>query len=436
MFSALYQPKNNGRFQKMDVTIHSINHKGEGVAKHDDGQSIMVPYTLEGEVVSIDIISQNKFGYKAKVLDILQTSKHRQEPPCPHFKTCGGCALQHMDNTSYQQFKKQLITDALRQKDLTDTIVNDVTMLPEKVRRRCKFIAQKTKHKASLGFRQKNSHDIAHIKTCHVIHPKLEALIKPLEKVCHLLLNNKQQAEIYLSVTENLVDIYIDLGKVEKFLTYEEREDLAYFATRKNIAKLTLKTKDLEDLLYLKEEPFVKFGDVPIHVGSKNFLQASEQADTTLQSFILDYFKDKKIQKVADLFCGRGTFSFIFDNAIKVHGYEADKTALSALNKAALRYKPSVQGHILNLYDEPLQAEKLNKYDAVVLDPPRDGAYKQCLEITKSKVQNIAYVSCNPQTFARDSKVLTDAGYTLKTVKPIDQFLWSSHIEMIGFFEK
>jgi len=357
-------------------------------------------------------------------------------PICKHFGTCGGCKLQHLNKASYNQYKKEIVQTACEKNKLNVFEILEPITLPQQSRRRCKFIAQKLKSKTVIGFRKSKSHEVVGITECYVILPEMVKLLKPLQNLCHTLLANKQEAEIYVSHTEGLTDVLIDLGKVEKFLTYEERESFAVIAKNANIAKLSLKTKTMTDLLFMHTQPIVKFNNVPVNVHSRCFLQASAEADEVLQQTLKNLLSDLKVKKIADLFCGRGTFSFAFDSHIKVDGFEADKEALLALNESAKKYKPNVKGHFVNLYQEPIITDKLNAYDAIVLDPPRDGALKQCEEIATSKVKHVVYISCNPFTFARDAKKLQEGGYKMNAIQPVDQFLWSSHIEVIVHFEK
>lgn len=379
----------------------------------------------------MEINKNNKLNFEVNAKD-----EHETKPICKHFGTCGGCKLQHLNKASYNQHKKEIVQVACEKNKLTEFEILEPITLPQQSRRRCKFIAQKLKSKTMIGFRKSKSHEVVAITECYVILPEMVKLLKPLQNLCHTLLTNKQEAEIYVSHTEGLTDVLIDLGKVEKFLTYEEREAFVEIAKNANIAKLSLKTKTMTDLLYMHTQPIVKFNNVPVNVHSRCFLQASTEADEVLQQILKNLLNDSKIKTIADLFCGRGTFSFAFDNYIKVDGFEADKEALIALNEAAKKHKPNVKGHFVNLYQEPINTDKLNAYDAIVLDPPRDGALKQCEEIASSEVKHVVYISCNPFTFARDTKKLHEGGYKMNVIQPVDQFLWSSHIEVIAHFEK
>lgn len=357
-------------------------------------------------------------------------------PICKHFGTCGGCKLQHLSKESYIQNKKETVEVACTNNGIENFKILDPIILPSNSRRRCKFIAQKQKGKTLVGFRKSKSHEVVGISECHIVLPEIITLLKPIQNLCHALLNNKQEAEIYVSHTEGLTDVLLDLGKVDKFLGYEEREKFADIAKTSNIAKLSLKTKSMTDLLFMHTQPIVKFNNIPVNVHSRCFLQASKEADITLQQKLRSLLKDLKINKIADLFCGRGTFSFAFDENIKVDGFESDKEALTSLNEAAQKHRKNVKGHYVNLYQEPIEADKLNEYDAIILDPPRDGALKQCEQIALSNVQHIVYVSCNPFTFARDAKKLQESGYKMNDIQPVDQFLWSTHIEVIAYFQK
>lgn len=420
----------------MQVTIKSLNHQGFGEAILEDGQKVTVPYTLTGETVDVEVIQKNKHGYKANLNEVVSPSPQRSPAPCQHFTQCGGCALQHLNAESYSAFKRTQVQNALAQHNIETEVLN-LIILPAQTRRRAKFMAHKNKNKVEVGFRAAQSHQLVAIRECHVIHPQMMDTLKPLTNILHRLMHNKQSAEIYASYTSETLDILIDLGKsADLKLGYEDRESIASTAKQAGIARLRVKDKNFTDLMYMATQPVVTFNNTVVETSCETFLQASEDADAKLQQIILSHLKKMKIEKVCDLFCGRGTLSFAFDEGIQVDGYEADKPALTALNSAAQKHKKSVKGIYQNLYQTPLSAKQLNQYDCIVLDPPRDGAKKQIVEIAQSQVQTVVYVSCNPKSFAQDAKVLMSHGYQISAVQPIDQFLWSSHVEVVASFHK
>ncbi|MFT7144611.1 MAG: 23S rRNA (uracil1939-C5)-methyltransferase [bacterium] len=417
------------------VTIAHVGQNGDGIAKLKNGETVYVPYTLDGEKVSIDIGQKKGNGFSASVLQILEPSTERIEAPCPYFSKCGGCAAQHMEDDFYKTWKKDIVKTALKRHNIDDNSLTDPIILPHSTRRRSNLKAQKIKTRLQFGYRQKGSHDIINIDSCLVLRPELVQLFTPLKRLLAEFLANKETAEIWISVTNNQTDLYIEMPQ-HKALSYEERETLASFAKRHNITKFTLKVDGFEDPVYAEGQPTVSFDGIPVSVGAKNFLQASDSADHRLTETLLSFLKDKNIKKVADLFCGRGTFTFAFPNDITVDGYEADRQALEALNNAAKTTAKNIKGVYKNLFLDPLMTTELNEYDAIVLDPPRDGAKEQIKEISKSAVQHIVYISCSPNTFSRDAQNLLESGYQLKIITPIDQFLWSNHIEVIALFEK
>lgn len=414
--------------------VTDIGHAGDGICKTNDGKTIFAPFSLPGEEVELGTLKQGK--QNVTVLNkVIQISSDRQEAPCPYFTQCGGCVAQHMKPDFYKNWKIDSIKQALERHHIPTSVLDEAIFIEENTRRRANLSAIKFKGKVTLGFKKRKSHQLIDIQKCLLLRPELNNLIIRLRILLTELLDEKGKAGIWLSVTDKMVEAHLDLGEREPF-TYNEREGLADFAKSNNIAKLTAHLNGFDDPISIQSAPTVTFNSVKVLTKTKGFLQASDEADKALITHMLNYLKDVKIKNIADLFCGRGTFTFAFDNAIKVDGYEADKPAIEALNNAAKTQKNSVQGIYKNLYNDALKKEELNNYSAIVLDPPRDGAKAQCEEMAKCDVKNIVYISCNPKTFARDAEILIQGGYKLQSVKPVDQFIWSNHIEVISHFTK
>lgn len=417
------------------VKISHLGQNADGIAKLIDGTIAYVPYALEGESVSISTHGKQGNGVAASIIEILQPSAERVKAPCPYYTKCGGCSAQHMGDDLYKLWKKDMVKTSLQRHNIDDKMLNDPIILPAAARRRVNLKAQMIKTRLEFGFRQKGSHKIINITNCLVLRPELVKIFTPLKGLLSKFLTNKETANIWLSTTNNQIDLYIDMPE-HKSLTFDERENLADFAKCNNITKFTVKVDGFEDLVYAEGQPTISFSNVKVVVGAKNFLQASDEADKTLSTKLLELLNNKNIKTVADLFCGRGTFTFAFDEHIKVDGYEADKPALEALNNATKQSTKKIKGIYKNLFLNPLMTNELNMYDAIILNPPRDGAKEQIKEIANSTVKNIVYISCNPNTFSRDAEELINKGYKLTSITPVDQFLWTSHIEVISLFEK
>ena len=412
--------------------IYSFNQEGEGIAEWDD-KTISIPFALPGEKVSFECLEYKK-KKKYILTDVLQASAQRATPPCPHFTHCGGCTLQHLNTDIYKEFKKSLITTALESVGLDTFILNDLIVLPFGRRRRVDLEGIKKNDQMYLGFHRWRSRQIINLNECHTMAPELSKLLEPLRQAFDRILTNYQKVKVFLTLTEVGVDASVEVQGVVS-LTEEQRQVLMKFAESAKVARLTFRHRKFMDTLHQTAEPFVMFGDVKVAVTPYSFLQATKEADTVLSDLVKDGIPESA-QKVADLFCGRGTFSFPLSKVAEVDGYEFDKNALEALNAASSQSGLNIQTHYRNLFDEPLSVAELNAFDAVVVDPPRAGAAEQTQQLCKSRVKTIVYVSCNPKTFVRDAKDLVESGYKLEKLTAVDQFAWSPHLEVVGVFSK
>ena len=412
--------------------IYSLSHEAQGIGEFE-GKTIHIPFSLPGERITFKQIGSKK-RKKFLFQSVENASDCRVPPVCRHFTQCGGCTLQHMNLDLYREFKKSLITIPLQEHGLDPFLVDDVIILPFGKRRRANLDIIKKNDVVYLGFHRWKSHQIIDLKECHTLSPALRSLLTPFKEVLNLILDNFQKAKIFLTETGSGVDFSLEIQGVLE-LTESQREILESFALDNKVARFVFKHGKKIDCVYKTTDPVVVFDGVDVAVDAYSFLQATEEADGILTSLVMENVP-KSLTKAADLFCGRGTFSFPLSRIAAVDGFELDKPALKALEDAISKSKRNITPYHRNLFDEPLSMKELSLYQMVVIDPPRAGAFEQVKMLKHSSVQTIAYVSCNPQTFARDAKELVDGGYTLKKITPVDQFAWSAHLEVVGVFIK
>lgn len=400
------------------ISIVGLGSNGDGYGFVED-QKVFIPFTMPGDVV------------QAQTLQIVQQASERVTPPCSYFGTCGGCQVQHLPLSIYQQFKTNQITAPLTAHKVSWEAMTDLIILGPHQRRRVVFKAQKNKGHVQLGYYQRQSHNIVDIAVCPLVTPAIEALIMPLHELGGILLNPSQKMEI--AVTDTLTGVDMVLKPAVKIeLDLAKREYLANWARENNLARLSIH----EEVIVTFRTPMVEFSGVKVDADANSFLQASSAMDQLLEQ-LLDYSIEEENLRIADLFCGRGTLTFPLLKYGQVEAFEMDSPALKALENAAKRQQVTrLKTYHRNLFRMPLMSQELTSFNLVVLDPPRVGATAQCKQLAQSTVPQIIYLSCNPQSFARDAAILVEGGYTLKNLIPIDQFHWSPHTEVMGVFRK
>jgi 23S rRNA (uracil1939-C5)-methyltransferase len=353
-------------------------------------------------------------------------------PGCPHFGVCGGCTLQHLSPSSYSDYKRGLVVQAMESNGLGHVIVNEPIVIPPHNRRRCNLKARSTQNKITLGYYESKSHQIVDISTCLVVRPEIESLFQPLRSILEILLKGKQIADIFITMSDTGLDILFDVEGL-KSLSLEQTEQLIEFGREQNLARISFKLHKQVEPMVMFRTPIITYGGIPVECEADGFMQASSLSDQILTQLILDAVP-KNLTRAVDLFCGRGTFTFPLSNLCKVDAFELDSHTLSALERAKNKHQKPVNTFLRNLFEEPLTAVELEKYDFAVMNPPRAGALQQSRNLSQSNIPTIVMVSCDPKTFARDAKILMNGGYRLSHVTPVDQFLWSTHIEVVGQF--
>jgi 23S rRNA (uracil1939-C5)-methyltransferase len=353
----------------------------------------------------------------------LAPGPHHQEPPCRHFPECGGCQLQHADDDAYRGYLVSRIETALAQHGL-ETQIRDPHLSPPCSRRRATLRALKVGNGAVVGFNAERSHRIVDMHECHILRPELFRLVAPLRTLLARLLQPKRPAEVQLTLIDGGVDLLLK-GIEPGGLAGAEL--LTSFAAEQGLARLSLDQGIGAETVYEPHPASVSLSGAAVGFPVGGFLQATQDGEAALVASVRDAVEGSKA--IADLFAGLGTFALALRAS---YAAEASRDAAAALNRAAA----SMAVEHRDLYRRPLDGDDLKRFDAVILDPPRAGAQEQVRALAGSAVQRIAYVSCNPGTFARDAKSLVDGGYVLDWIRPVGQFRWSTHVELAACFTR
>ncbi|MBB5687132.1 class I SAM-dependent RNA methyltransferase [Sphingobium boeckii] len=393
--------------------IIRIAARGDGVTA--DGRH--VPFASVGDVVTSEGV-------------ILPGLRHAA-PACPHFGDCGGCQLQHLDDESYKDFVRDRIITGLGAQGIAPPPFAPVHLSPPRTRRRASLKAERRGKKVTIGFNAGSSHRIVDMVDCAILHPALFAMIAPLRRLLSTTLPEKRVANITMTLADQGVDMVIDGIKAD---TLAAAEGLSDFADAQKIARLSIDDGFGPQTRWEPEPVTITFGGVPVPLPHNSFLQATLDGEAALVAAVLASVGDAGA--VADLFCGLGTFALALSTTRKVYAAEAGRDSGMALKMAAGRAQRQVFFEHRDLYRRPLTVAEINRFGAIVLDPPRSGAEEQCRALAESSVPHIAYVSCNPATFARDAKILVEGGYRIEMISPVGQFRWSTHVELAAAFVK
>ena len=345
---------------------------------------------------------------------------HRQEPPCRHFPTCGGCQLQHADDVAYAGFCENRVRFALAQHGL-ETDIRPAYLSPPRTRRRATMRALRAGGGIVLGFNEARSNRVVDLRECHVLLPELFALVEPLRKLLGGMTG--RAGEVQLTLADQGVDVVLRGFAAEEL---EAIEALTCFGVAHGLARLSLDEGYGAEPRYAPEPVTISLGGraVPLPVGA--FLQATADGEAALAAAVREAVVGAA--RPLDLFAGLGTFALALTG--RVTAAEASRDSVLALKSAA----PDIDARHRDLYRRPFDPGELAAHDAVVLDPPRAGAEEQARALAASTVPRIAYVSCNPATFARDAAILAQGGYRLAWAKPVGQFRWSTHVELAAAF--
>lgn len=389
----------------MPEAIVRIAAGGEGVS--ESGKD--VPFAVPGD----------------RLLDdgTVEPGPNHQVPPCRHFPECGGCQLQHVSDVAYRDYLVARVTGALAQHDLS-TEIREPHLSPPNSRRRASLKALKTAQGVLIGFNAAKSHRIVDMRENFILRREMIALLDPLRTLLGQLLPPKRPAEVQMTVIDRGVDVLlkgVEGGRLEAI------ELLTSFATEHGLARLSVDPGHGPETIYEPLPTTISLARTQVQFPVGSFLQATADGEGALVSAVGDALGQSKV--VADLFSGLGTFALASRAA---YAAEGSRDAAAALQRAA----PAMSVEHRDLYRRPLDEAELARFDGVILDPPRAGAGQQVAQIANSSVAKVAFVSCNPATFARDARVLVDGSYSLDWVRPVGQFRWSTHIELAAAFSR
>ncbi|MBA3668372.1 MAG: class I SAM-dependent RNA methyltransferase [Sphingomonas sp.] len=389
----------------MSDPIVRIAARGDGVSASGRHVALAVP----GDILRED--------------GTLREGPGHQLPPCRHFPICGGCQLQHLTDSAYADYCASRVTGALAQHRL-ETEVRAPHLSPPRTRRRASLRAMKAGGRVLLGFNEAGTKRIVDLAECHILQPELFALLAPLRGLLAPILPAKRVAEIQVTRADQGIDVGI---KGVEVTGLDAVEALTGFCEAQRLARMTIDEGYGPEARYEPQSVTVTLAGTPVAFPPGAFLQATADGEAALVAAVREAVDGAG--RIADLFSGLGTFALWLDGTVSAA--EATRDAVLALNSTG-----KVEAVHRDLYRRPFDSGELAAFDAVVLDPPRSGAAEQIRQLATSPVPRIAYVSCNPATFARDAEMLAGGGYRLLWARPVGQFRWSTHVELAAAFSR
>ncbi|HWE72441.1 MAG TPA: class I SAM-dependent RNA methyltransferase [Stellaceae bacterium] len=420
-----------------EIHVDELGPKGDGISQSKRGR-VYIDRALPGETVRADIRRGDDQMLRGEILAVVEASPHRVKAPCPNYDVCGGCTLQHADDAFYRDWKVAIVRDALRRKGLTPKIWRDPVFVPPATRRRATFNAHKHNGRVTLGYFRRRTHRVTDIRSCLVADPAIMALRDKLAPLLVPIVTEGKDADIFIQTVGGRFELAITgaVGKKGK-PDLPVREAIAELAHKADINRISWRGKergerDDIEVMIERNKLIAKFGTLEVALPPLAFLQPTMAGEAALVEAVMELLPASG--KFADLFAGSGTFSGPMLARGPVDAFESVAPAVRALDKA----KDSLPLKAIrrDLDREPLRRDEANRYDAIVFDPPRAGAAEQAKALASAKTPVLVAVSCNPATFARDARLLVDGGYRLDSVKVIDQFTWSHHVELVAGFSK
>ncbi len=414
-----------------EVDITAVGARSDGVGDYA-GTRVYVAGALPGERHRLRLAARDRHGIRGHTRELLLASPERRAPPCPHFGVCGGCSLQQWQDAPYLAWKRERIVEALARVGLGDARVRAARSVPPESRRRARFTAYRRGGRVVVGFHERLRKRVTPIGECPVLRPELARLPGFLTPLMRELLASGAEVEITATAGDRGVDLWIgDDSPLDPDLLAR----LAEFARAADLARLSW-GRDRPETLVERRRPIVRIGGVEVATPAHAFLQATGESEAWMIQLATAHLAGAR--RIADLFAGLGMLSLPLAAHAQVTAIDQDGEMLAALVAAARGSDRSSRLSVeaRDLMRRPLAPAELAGFEAVVFDPPRAGARAQSAALAASTVPRIVALSCNPATFARDARLLVDGGYRLQEVTPIDQFLWSAHVELVACFQR
>lgn len=415
------------------LRIESLGSRGDGVANDGDGP-IHVPFTAPGDLVELRELADRRGGRRAEMVRLIEAGAGRARPPCRHFGQCGGCALQHLAPDILAGFPAARIATALGHHGLKDIRIEAAHTSPPGSRRRLALKALRTGKGVLLGFHARESHRIVDLVECLIARPALIALIPALRRLLATCLPERGTATVMMTETASGIDLLLDLGQTPDLA---RREALADFAQAHDLAALHIRDSQGIEPVAVRRAAVMLFDDIAVDLPPGGFVQATAEGEAALVGAVREWSAHGR--RAVDLFAGAGTFSLPLSLRMPTLAVEGARAPLAALETAARRHGlPPARLEVLHrdLFRRPLDDDELKGFDIAVIDPPRAGAAAQTAMLARSGIGTIIAISCNPNSFARDARLLIDGGYRLEAIRPVDQFLYSAEVELAALFRR
>jgi 23S rRNA (uracil1939-C5)-methyltransferase len=408
------------------LVIDHVGHRGDGVA-FADGQAVFVPYALGGETVEVEPVADHPD--RRHLSRIERASQERVAPLCRYFGSCGGCAIQHWELQAYRAWKRRIVSDTLAHADI-ECEVGELVDAHGAGRRRITVHARRGGDgELRTGFAAANSHAIVAIEECPILDPALHGALDAARALAEVLKPAGKPLDIQFTAASDGLDVDV---RGSGPLPADMIAALSEVAERHRLARLTRHG----ELVLMRMPPTIAIGAAQVTLPPGSFLQATAAGEEALAALVGEHCRRAK--HIADLFCGVGPFALRLAAKSRMSAFDSDAGAVTALQKAASStpgLKP-VKAETRDLFRRPLMPQELRDCDAVVFDPPRQGAQAQVKQLALSKIPVVVAVSCNVATFARDARILIDGGYRIEGVTPVDQFRHTPHVELVARFAK
>ena len=394
-----------------------------------------VPFVLPQEEVDFEELEYRRTTYYS-LKKIIQGSSKRAEAPCPHFQICGGCRLQHMSLDFYKRFKLEKLNKSLETYEI-NTNIAELIVIPPGLRRKANIEGIKKSGTIFLGFHRFRGHQIINIDACLIIDPKILQKLPAIRKMLETLLKDFQKVEIFIIDMPSGMEFGLEIHST-KVLTDIQTQILSNFAQEQNFSRMYFKYGLNTTKIFESGESYIELAGFKVDIHPWAFMQTSVEAEKTILNTISEFLVGFRPSKALDCFCGRGLYSLFLCKTysnINILAVDLDKDGIEALQKVALKSALQLKATQRDLFANPLKKTEMDDIELAIINPPRAGAENQCKELLNSKIICIIYVSCNPETFARDTKILSPS-YDLEKIVPIDQFIWSLHLEVVALFRK
>ncbi len=426
-------PRNNRRNDKppalppLEVTVERLGARGDGIATLETGDRLYIPLAAPGDKLRVRPGRKRGDGRIAHIIDVLEPGDGRVDPPCRHFGRCGGCALQHLQGNSIGGLKSGILEQALGRHGIRNFELAPAVTVPPGRRRRAEFAISRGGN-TTIGFhRAGQSSSIVDLAECAVVLPEIAELLPELRALCRVSRLGDIASDMRITWTDTGFDVLI-AARGHREPNAECRQEIAAFAERLDIARISWADRNGVEPLALRRRPILHFGTAALDLPEKYFLQPSVAGERAIVDLARPAVTGA--ERIADLYAGLGSLSFPMAANAKVTAFELDQAMVAAARRASSGLSLAVEQR--DLARSPLTEPELKAFDAVVFDPPRAGAREQASNLARSEVPLVVVVSCNPSTLARDLRILLDGGYRLDSITPVDQFTWSAELEAVA----